>query len=304
MPTNEHEAGKIPIQAVYLAAGLSSRFGGRIKCLQEVGRHGETLLELSVRQLCEAYAAITSLVLVVSEATYKPIRALVGDQFYGLPVSFCFQRVPTWRKRPLGTVDALLAAREHVRGPFLVLNGDSLYGVAALSLVCSHIAKEQTACMPGYKLCEVLPEEGRVNRAIVRTDEQCRLLEIVEQYNIGFDDIRQGRYTGNELTSMNIFGFYDIAIFDRANERFQTFLSEMKAMRDAQQHQSASRNGAVDTDIYANKEYILSTMLNEMLQDGEIELSVLSCNSIRTPLELTNPGDFAFVKSHLDLVGL
>ncbi|KAF6004826.1 hypothetical protein F1559_002555 [Cyanidiococcus yangmingshanensis] len=304
MTTNMHDAGKTPIEAVYLAAGLSSRFGGRIKCLQEVGRHGETLLELSVRQLCEAYSAISGLVLVVSEHTYRPIHALVGNHFYGLPVSFCFQRVPAWRKRPLGTVDALLAAREYVHGPFLVLNGDSLYGIAALSLVCNHISKERTACMPGYKLREVLPEEGQVNRAIVRTDDQCRLLEIVEQYNISFEDIRQGRYTGDELTSMNIFGFYDIGIFDRAEERFRTFLSEMEAMRDAQQPQVAKRNGAADNETYANKEYILSTMLNELLQEEQIELSVLSCNSIRTPLELTNPGDFAFVKSHLDLVGL
>jgi len=59
-----------------------------------------------------------------------------------------------------------------------------------------------------------------------------------------------------------------------------------------------------ENDVYAHKEYILSTMLNELLHDAQIELMVLSCNSIRTPLELTNPGDFAFVKNHLDLVGL
>jgi NDP-sugar pyrophosphorylase family protein len=308
----ENEAVKPTIQAVYLAAGLSSRFGGRIKCLQEVGRHGETLLELSVRQLCEAYPAISSLVFVVSEATHLPIHALIGEQFYGLPVYFCVQRVPAWRKRPLGTVDALLAAREHIHGPFIVLNGDSLYGVAALSLVCNHITAAKTACMPGYKLREVLPKEGRVNRAIVQTDERHRVLEIVEQYNIGFEDIEEGRYTGDELTSMNVFGFHDTSIFARADERFRRFLSELEALRDdhhlqqqqQQQQQSVKRCSTDENDVYAHKEYILSTMLNELLHDAQIELMVLSCNSIRTPLELTNPGDFAFVKNHLDLVGL
>lgn len=33
------------------------------------------------------------------------------------------------------------------------------------------------------------------------------LVNIVEQYDISMEDIRNGLYTGNELTSMNIFAF-------------------------------------------------------------------------------------------------
>lgn len=75
--------------AVYLAAGLSSRFGYRIKCLQEVGRLGETLLELSIRQL--AKYGLSEVIIVVSRSTYPRVHLVAGDLFEGIPVTYCFQ---------------------------------------------------------------------------------------------------------------------------------------------------------------------------------------------------------------------
>lgn len=45
-----------------------------------------------------------------------------------------------------------------------------------------------------------------MNRAIVNTENNW-LVNIVEHYDISTEDIRLGLYTGNELTSMNIFAF-------------------------------------------------------------------------------------------------
>lgn len=264
---------------VYLAAGLSSRFGGKIKCLQEVGRHGETLLELSVRQLADF--GVADMVVVVSEATYSQIHAVAGDHFCGLPVRYVTQRKPEHREKPLGTVHALLAARQAVTKPFVVLNGDTLYGATALRAVCHHVAVRGTPCMPGYALRRVLPQQGRVNRAIIRVSAG-RLAEIVEHYDIGMADVDANRYTGNELTSMNIFGFPP-SIFAFAQRKLDAWLYE---------------NGSE-----SKKEYILSTMLNDLYGEEGVETTVYPVDN-SVPLELTNPDDFAYVRNNLSLVGL
>jgi NDP-sugar pyrophosphorylase family protein len=267
-----------PFTAVFLAAGLSSRFGFRIKCLQELGRHGETLLELSVRQLKEH--AIADIVMVVSDGTYKQIHSVVGDSFLGLQVRYAFQVTPEYRKKPLGTVQALLAARSLISRPFVVLNGDTLYG-DALRKVCLHVSMFDNPSMPGFPLKDVLPKSGTCNRAVINV-EGSSLTNIVEQYNISTEDIRSGRFTGNELTSMNIFAF-QASIFDFLQRKFDAWLAE---------------NATEDV-----AEYILSTMLNDLYAEEGINTTVYGVENT-VPLELTNPDDFAYVKNNLDKVGL
>lgn len=268
-----------PFYGLYLAAGLSSRFGFRTKCLQQVGRYGETLLELSVRQLQKQ--GVSAIILIVSDATYYDILAVVGENFLGIPVRYAFQKTPENRKKPMGTVHALLSAKPLLDAPFIVLNGDTLYGDKALNKVCTHIKFKDTPCMPGYPLRDVLPNSGKVNRAVIGI-EGSALTEIVEQYNISMDDITSGKYSGDELTSMNIFGLQP-SILDFAQRKFDAWLAA---------------NSGEETG-----EYILSTMLNDLLPEENIKTSVYGVDNA-IPLELTNPEDFAYVRNNLDLVGL
>jgi hypothetical protein len=267
-----------PFTAVFLAAGLSSRFGFRIKCLQELGRHGETLLELSVRQLKEH--AVADIVIVVSDGTYQLIHAVCGDRFLGLDVKYAFQVTPEYRKKPLGTVHALLAAKPLVTRPFIVLNGDTLYG-DALRQVCLHVSTFDNPSMPGFPLKDVLPKSGTCNRAVINV-EGSSLTSIVEQYNISVDDIASGAFSGNELTSMNIFAF-QASIFDFLQRKYDAWLAENAAEEVA--------------------EYILSTMMNDLLPEQGVKTTVYGVDNT-IPLELTNPDDFAYVKNNLDKVGL
>lgn len=268
-----------PFYGLYLAAGLSSRFGFQIKCLQQVGRHGETLLELSVRQLLKH--GVTGIIIIVSDQTYQKIHQIAGDNFLGLPVKYAFQKTPEYRKKPLGTVSALLSAKDVIDHPFIILNGDTLYGDHALQQVCVHIRTLDTPCMPGYPLRDVLPKAGKVNRAIIGIQGSC-LTEIVEQYNISYDDINDGKYTGDELTSMNIFGFQP-SIISFAQRKYDEWIAKNP------------------TDETA--EYILSTMLNDLLPEEGIKTTVYGVENA-IPLELTNPEDFAYVRNNLNLVGL
>ena len=55
------------------------------------------------------------------------VRAYFGEEYRGVPVTFAVQ------DEQLGTADAVAAARDHLEGPFAVLNGDNLYDEASLS---------------------------------------------------------------------------------------------------------------------------------------------------------------------------
>jgi len=57
----------------------------------------------------------------------EAVRSYFGDEYGGVPVSFAVQ------EEQLGTADAVAAAKEHLEGPFAVLNGDNLYDAESLS---------------------------------------------------------------------------------------------------------------------------------------------------------------------------
>eukprot|EP00871_Galdieria_phlegrea_P004113 jgi/Galph1/4702/GphlegSOOS_G3347.1 len=274
---NGNGTSNFSFTAVYLAAGLSSRFGYRIKCLQEVGRLGETLLELSIRQLVQY--GLSNIIIVVSSSTYQRVHDIAGDHFLGIPIRYSFQKTPSYRKKPLGTVHALLCAKDLVDKPFIVLNGDTLYGNHAIHHLIQHMQRNEIPCMPGYRLIDVLPQEGKVNRAIINT-EPGWLVNIVEHYDISMEDIRNGLYTGNELTSMNIFGF-NPTIFEFMEKKLQIWLEQ--------------------NSNEPSKEYILSTMLNDLYPETGIRTRVFETRNV--PLELTHPEDFGHIKNNLDLVG-
>lgn len=204
----------------------------------------------------------------------------MGEEFLGLPVQYAFQITPEYRKKPLGTVHALLAAKNIICRPFIVLNGDTLYG-DSLRQVCRHVATLDNPSMPGFPLRDVLPKSGKCNRAIINV-EGSFLTSIVEQYNISMDDVDSGKFSGDELTSMNIFAF-QANIFDFLQRKFDAWLAE---------------NRTEDT-----AEYILSTMLNDLEREEGIKTTVYGVENT-IPLELTNPDDFAYVKNHLHNVGL
>ncbi|QCC53254.1 glucose-1-phosphate thymidylyltransferase (plasmid) [Natronorubrum bangense] len=54
------------------------------------------------------------------------VRDYFGEEYRGVPVSYAVQT------EQAGTADAVNAARDHIEGPFAVLNGDNLYDPAAI----------------------------------------------------------------------------------------------------------------------------------------------------------------------------
>jgi len=130
--------GKKDIALVYMVAGMSSRFNGKIKQFAKVGRNGETLIEVSLQQALRA--GFSKIVFIVGEKTEKPFKEMFGEEYKGVPIFYVFQGFDSnIRDKPWGTVEAVVKIKEVVNCDFVVCNGDDLYGEFAFRKCVEHL---------------------------------------------------------------------------------------------------------------------------------------------------------------------
>ncbi|WP_135303667.1 bifunctional sugar-1-phosphate nucleotidylyltransferase/acetyltransferase [Haloarcula amylovorans] len=114
------------MQVVILAAGEGTRMrpltAQRPKPMLTVG--GKPLVEHVART---AVSAGADEVIVVVGYEGAQVKSHLGDRVDGAPIRYARQR------EQQGTADAVVAAREHLDGPFAVLNGDNVYEPDALA---------------------------------------------------------------------------------------------------------------------------------------------------------------------------
>ncbi len=262
------------ITAVYLAAGVSSRFGGRIKALAKVGPNNEPMMGVSMEQAKQA--GFDNFVIIAGDKTLEPLKNEFKDSFKSIPVSYCVQSTPKYRKKPFGTTQALLSAKELVNGPFIVLNSDDLYGKETLKIVYDSLkSNKDSYCVPGYFLKNVLPEQGTVNRGVIK-EKDGSLEKIEEEFNISVDDIPD-KFTGEELISMNLFALQS-EFFDFAEKDFNEFLESNK-----------------DDPV---TECLLPDTITKFIKQNSIKMKVIPTED--KPLSITNPEDEAKVKKQLE----
>ncbi|WP_254271205.1 bifunctional sugar-1-phosphate nucleotidylyltransferase/acetyltransferase [Haloarcula marina] len=89
------------------------------------------------------------------------VRAYFGEEYRGVPVSFAVQ------EEQLGTADAVDAAREHLDGPFAVLNGDNLYDASSLSALFDAAPSVAAYRVPDPSNYGVLSTDGDIVTEIV-----------------------------------------------------------------------------------------------------------------------------------------
>ncbi len=185
---------------VIMAAGMGSRFGG-LKQLTPVGPNGQKIIDYSI------YDAVLSgfgkVVFVIKHAIEDDFKALVGDHVAkSVPVEYVYQEldrlpdgytVPEGREKPFGTGHAILCCRGVVNEPFMVINADDFYGRETYRILADFLAKPQTGdvmqfAMAGYILENTLTENGYVSRGICSTDENGRLVDLVERTRIEIVD--------------------------------------------------------------------------------------------------------------------
>ena len=186
-----------------MCAGLSSRFGGKIKQFATVGPNGETLIEISMNQAIAGGAE--KIIFIVGDKTEAPFKEKFGESYNGTPIVYAKQEFNVAdRDKPWGTCDALVSAKPYVDGPFVVCNGDDLYGENSFAYMFNSAKFEESATL-GYKLETVLPESGTVNRGIFQIDQNSYVREIRETLNIEKSKLTEFGLTPAALTSQNIF---------------------------------------------------------------------------------------------------
>ena len=267
---------------VVMAAGMGSRYGG-LKQIDPVGSQGEAILDYSLFDAHEA--GFETAVIIIKEAIREDFMATVGKRLEKCPleIRYAYQEqtkmlpegftVPEIRgAKPWGTGHAVLCAAKEIDGaPFAVVNADDYYGKSAYKTIFNALSNAQDGekadwCMVGYQLGNTVTDHGSVARGVCNIDENGYLTNIVERTKIekfegGIrfieDDVVAGYLTPDTLVSMNMFGFTP-SLLTALAEGFPKFLEEEVPSNPAK------------------KEYLLPTIVNQLLHSGKAQLKVLS----------------------------
>jgi hypothetical protein len=193
-----------------LAAGRARRYGG-CKPLAPVGPGGEAVIDLLASDAVAA--GFATIVLVIGPSTGAAIRYHVQRCWpAGLDVRFALQ------PRPRGTVDAVLAAADHLGGgAFAVANADDLYGEAALRSLHGHLAGGGDAnVLVAFRLRHAVVGSSPVTRGVCEVGADDLLTSVHERRQVvalgdgrfrSDDGLAPGELSGDALVSMNLWGF-------------------------------------------------------------------------------------------------
>ena len=263
---------------VIMAAGIGSRFGGGIKQLAKLGPGGEIIIDYSIHDALKA--GFNKIVFIIRKDIEKDFREVIGDRIEKIAeVSYAFQDLndlpegftcPEGRKKPWGTGQAILAARDVIDCPFAVINADDFYGAEGFRIIHEYLVNEMDEerkpldlCMAGYVLGNTLSENGAVTRGVCVKNEKNELVSIRETFDIMKKD---GKVTGKtfegedvalteaDIASMNMWGLTP-SFVKELGDRFPAFL------------ESAAGN--------LKAEYLLPEVVGSLVKEGNASVQVL-----------------------------
>lgn len=256
-----------------LAAGLASRYKGN-KQVDSVGPNGETLMEYSIADAKRN--GFDSVVFVIGQGMADSFRPLIESRISGIDVKYAIQSFDDLpdgftpcpeRKRPYGTVQALLSADGLINNNFVVINADDYYGKKAFVQLSAQLEKVTDNCglLLAYPLGNTICDSsGPVTRGICDISPDGRLLSVKETYKIKKDTDGYIRsFFGSVDTevldpatpvSMNCFGFSP-DIFDICRREFASFIK-----------------GISPDDLDA--EYALPVMIDKLLAEYRYSINV------------------------------
>ena len=217
-----------------LAAGMGSRYGG-IKQIDTVGKNGECLLDYAAYDAKKC--GFEKIVYIIRKDIEKDFRERLFDRIAkNIDAEYVFQSPEALltddeyalsqtagRKKPWGTLHAVLCAKKALNTPYAVINADDYYGRSAFETLGKYLSSIDNNCtehaMVGYILGKTMSRNGSVSRGICQT-KNGYLESITENTKIYYtgenfsgneieSDLNGTIYklTGNETVSMNLFGF-------------------------------------------------------------------------------------------------
>ena len=272
---------------VIMAAGIGSRFGKGIKQLAPVGPNGEIIMDYSIHDALEA--GFNKVVFIIRKDLEEEFRRVIGERIEKVTeVAYAFQSLddlpagfekPADRTKPWGTGQAVLAAKNVIKTPFIVINADDYYGKEGFKAVHEYLVNGGKSCMAGFVLKNTLSDNGGVPRGICKMDEQNNLTEVVETKNI-VKTATGAEADGvavdvNSLVSMNMWGL-TLEFLDVLEQGFKEFFE----------------NEILGNPLKA--EYLIPIFIGELLEQGKMSVKVLKTND--TWYGMTYHDDVAAVK--------
>ena len=265
-----------------MAAGIGSRFGTGIKQLEPVDDAGHIIMDYSIHDAIEA--GFNHVVFIIRKDIEKEFKEVIGDRIasicasHNVTVDYAFQDIndipgtlPEGRTKPWGTGQAVLAAKEVIDTPFIVINADDYYGTTCFKIIYDYLSTHSDDdkyryCMVGYQLKNTVTENGSVARGVCTTDADSNLISVVEHTQI---EQHEGgiRFTedkgetwheidGNTIVSMNLWGFSE-SFIKEAKDRFAAFLDD----------------AMVNNPLKG--EYFLPSVVSQLLDEGKASVKVL-----------------------------
>ena len=243
-----------------MVAGLSSRFGGKIKQFVKI-TDNETLIEYSLNQALPA--GFNKIIFIVSEKTYPEFKEKFGNSYFGVPIKYALQSYnQEKRDRPWGTVDALCSAQQLIEEPFIVCNGDDIYGEESFKILFDHLKNQNNKnnnenATLGYKIGTVLPDTGKVNRGIFKI-ENSYVIHIEEVFDIEKNNLLEKNLTLESLCSMNIFALFPETL-EKLNKILEKFKEKNKEDRKIEcllpvEHSNLIKTKEIKMKIYTSKD--------------------------------------------------
>ena len=273
-----------------MAAGIGSRFGTGIKQLEPVDDSNHIIMDYSIHDAIEA--GFNHIVFIIRKDIEEEFKEVIGNRIakicekYDVTVDYAFQDIndipgtlPEGRTKPWGTGQAVLAAKNILDTPFIVINADDYYGKEGFKAVHEYLVNGGKSCMAGFVLKNTLSDNGGVTRGICKMDTENKLTEVVETGNI-IKTENGAEADGviidtDSLVSMNMWGLTS-DFLEVLEEGFKEFFEKE----------------VVKNPLKA--EYLIPTFIGELLEQGKISVKVLRSND--TWYGMTYKEDVVFVK--------
>lgn len=263
---------------IIMAAGIGSRFGTGIKQLVKMAPNGEIIMDFSIYDA--KAAGFTKVVFVIRKAIEAEFKEVIGNRLSKvMPVEYVYQeledlpdgyKVPAGRVKPWGTGQAILACKNVVKEPFVIINADDYYGKEAFIklhdfLISENENKEKmNLAMAGFSLKNTLSENGAVTRGVCVADANGYLEKVIETTGIQIvdgkiqcDNAEVSKWiTSDAMVSMNMWAGYPdfLRYIDEGFARFLDTLGENSE----------------------KKEYLLPNIVAELLEKNLAAVKVLN----------------------------
>ena len=266
---------------VVLAAGIGSRYGQGIKQLAKMDDNGYTIIDYSIYDAIKA--GFNKVVFIIRKDIEKDFKEIIGSRIEKIiDVEYAYQDMelpdgfesPKDRKKPWGTVHALLSTKNIVKEPFLIINADDYYGKGVFDSLHEFLVKSDKkvdnklqVAMAGYKLKNTLSDKGTVTRGVSIGNEENKLVDIIETHEIKLED--DGKISSKEnldenilnlesTVSMNLWASFPEFI-DMSEKYFKKYLEKNKERLDS-------------------CEYVLPEMIGEFIEENKADVTIIPTN--------------------------